>query len=834
MAQPAPNVSLAKKKVFFGFALVIIVFGLGVFLTFQSFNTLRGSVEDLTKPKNKVRLLSRIIVEIHESENKIRRLALSKNNNPLPAFQEIVEEIDYKLDSLKGFSTDNPKQLERIGKMKTLLRDKEKAFKAFIAIRKKVEKYDALEEVMDEAIQDKGIQPIKRVKIDSAESARGEGSISVPKIYRKYKGQMLSYYKEYMRLKVSPQEVLEMDNLKTILENVRVKESRDIADLTTKELDLLRQNSEITEQIRGILGELEEEEIQLAEDEKEEAKNVVEESYFKLAMVAFVALLISIIFILLVISDISKSAFYRSQLLAEKQRAEKLSQAKEEFLANMSHEIRTPLNSIIGFSEQLKQTSLQDEQREYLKAVSASSDHLLHTVNDILDFSKIEAGKLNIEKIPFSVYDVVEEVRHTLKIKAGQKGIQLDVSLDESLKQPLKGDPFRLKQILINLVNNALKFTSEGFVEIEGEAIPIHNSKIRVVLRVNDTGIGISKEKLNTIFDKFNQADTSTTRKYGGTGLGLSICQKLVSLQKGKISVESELNKGTSFIVEIPYQISNKPIFQPNEGQVEADSGLLKGTKILVIDDDNFNIMLSKTLLNKWEMDATFLLGSSTALDVIRENEFDLILTDIQMPEISGLEITKFLREQTDTNKANTPVIAFTANVMKDDLDQYKMAGVTDYLLKPIKEQEMFNKFIQILGIDAANKTPELEVKPKEEAPVFSLHNFLGFTQNDPEALIEILSSFIQNTQLNLETLEKAIKAKDTEEVSAIAHKMLNAYMSLEIKESSEVLRKLEQVKNTESSQELERLFDKLMVESKIFIPLLLAKINELKGIKTV
>ncbi|MBX2842152.1 MAG: response regulator [Flammeovirgaceae bacterium] len=833
MAQAAPNVSSAKSKVFFGFALVIIVFVLGVFLTFQSFNTLKTSVEELTQPKKKVRLLSRIIVEIHESENKIRRLALSNNKNPLPAFRKIVGEIDFKLDSLIEFSENNPKQLERIEKMKNLLQEKEKTFDAFIAIHEKVEEYDALEEVMDEAIQDKGIQPAKRVKIDSADGFASSGNISIPKIYKKYKGEILSYYKEYMRLNVSPQEVLEMDNLKAILENVRIKESQDVAKLTTKELDLLRKNSEITEQIRGVLGELEEEEIFIAENEKEAAKEIVEKSYIKLAIVAIIGLLISIIFIFLLISDITKSAYFRSQLLSEKQRAEKLSKAKEEFLANMSHEIRTPLNSIIGFSEQLKQTTLEEDQKEFLKAVRASSDHLLHTVNDILDFSKIEAGKLNIEKIPFSVYDVVEEVRHALKNTANQKGVQLDVSLDEVLRQPLKGDPFRLKQILINLVNNALKFTSEGFVEIEGEAIAINKSKIKVMLRVNDTGIGISKEKLKTIFDKFNQADTSTTRKFGGTGLGLSICQKLVALQKGEIAVESKLNEGTSFIVSIPYQISSKPIARASEGNTLINSGLLRGKRILVVDDDNFNILLSKTILNKWGTNATYLLGSSNALEVIKENDFDLILTDIQMPEISGLDITKFLREQSDINKASTPVIAFTANVMKDDLEQYKTVGVTDYLLKPIKEQEMFNKFIQILGIEATEGNIELTREVSEKSPMFSLNNFMGFAQNDPETLIEILSSFIQQTELNLKLLKRVIAEKDIPQISAIAHKMLNAYQSLEIKEGSKILKRFEQLESPGSWEENERLFDKLMVESKIFIPLLLAKIESLKGIKT-
>ncbi|MCX6290192.1 MAG: response regulator [Bacteroidetes bacterium] len=379
----------------------------------------------------------------------------------------------------------------------------------------------------------------------------------------------------------------------------------------------------------------------------------------------------------------------------EKIKAEQSEKFKQQFLANMSHEIRTPMNSIIGMTNLLINSELQEQQKKYLHIIRKSSENLLVIINDILDLSKIEAGKMEFEKIDFLVSDAVETVFHTMHYKAEEKQLLLNFQVDEQLPVALKGDPVRLNQVLINLTGNAIKFTDSGSVSIAVKKHSTSGSQVVVDFSVTDTGIGIKEEKLNTIFESFSQASSDTTRKFGGTGLGLTISKQLVELQNGSMYVHSHYGKGTTFGFKIPYEIGSAEAIgkkMMNESDVSPDA--IRGIKILLVEDNQFNQMVAVDTLQEMVKEIVIEIAENgkEALEMLRANRYDVILMDIQMPEMDGFEATQQIRGTFPFPENKIAIIAMTANVTKDEVDRCFEAGMDDYIAKPFIPQDLLNK----------------------------------------------------------------------------------------------------------------------------------------------
>ncbi len=389
--------------------------------------------------------------------------------------------------------------------------------------------------------------------------------------------------------------------------------------------------------------------------------------------------------------DITERLEAENELKKAKNKAEISAKSKELFLANMSHEIRTPMNGIIGMAALLKKTILDATQQNYLKLIQESAQNLLVIINDVLDVAKIESGKLQFEEIPFNVNDILLSAQQSLIYKAEEKDILLDLKL-LTLKEPLvTGDPYRLTQILINLLSNAIKFTQVGKVELAAEIV--HESIFDYTLRiaVTDTGIGIAADKIDTIFESFVQANSDTTRKYGGSGLGLTICKNLVELQGGRIWAKSKPGQGATFIVEITYPKVHQTPITPAETQ-QIDYTSLSPYKILLAEDNAINQFMAESILNGWGVVVDIANNGQEALDLHQQFNYDLILMDIQMPIMGGVETTRLIRQMPDPVKAQIPIIALTANALKGDSDTYVQAGMNDYMSKPYEEEKLFLK----------------------------------------------------------------------------------------------------------------------------------------------
>jgi len=397
--------------------------------------------------------------------------------------------------------------------------------------------------------------------------------------------------------------------------------------------------------------------------------------------------------VMLLIYSIYKALKYEKRILSEKQKAEKLVKVKSRVLSRVSHEIRSPLTTVIGFTEYMQNSKNDKDAGKYLNAIKIASDHLLSTVNDILDYSRLEAGKIKFIEEPFLLKKQLEETIEVYSLHARDKKLQLKLQCNFSEELVLCGDAFRLKQILYNLIGNAIKFTDVGSVEVSASIKQLANEKVQANFKVFDTGRGISSEHFNYIFEEFTQV-TGTGNKYiktlPGTGLGLSICKLLVELQGGNIKVESEVNKGSVFSFSIPYKTGLAEDITERDAQVYNDIiPAFDGKRILVVEDSDFNIMLLSLFLTRYGLQFDVAKDGEAALELFARHTYDLILTDIHLPKLAGYELASAIRQHTNKSKASVPIIALTANPVGEDFNLYYEHGINDIIVKPYKEIDL-------------------------------------------------------------------------------------------------------------------------------------------------
>ena len=388
-------------------------------------------------------------------------------------------------------------------------------------------------------------------------------------------------------------------------------------------------------------------------------------------------------------SEIEHVKNIEEELKKARDHAEKMSRTKGEFLANMSHEIRTPMNGVIGTLQLLEDTTLTESQHEYVKVAYKSADALLSILNDILDLSKIEAGKLEFESIPFDLREIVNDVVVLHALKAEQTGIYLRSEIDKGIPERVVGDPTRIRQVLVNLISNAIKFTKKGGVDVRVKLKLKDENEVLIRVEIEDTGIGIPSSKHQKLFLAFSQADGSTTRKHGGTGLGLTIVRQLIEMMHGNLGIDSEVDKGSKFWFVIPLGVAKKENAPLPKSTEPVEKIVLQG-RILLVEDNPINQMVAKKMLEKTGLQSELAANGKEALDLLKQGKFDAVLMDCQMPEMDGFEATRMWREHEQTeHSGHLPIIAMTANVMEGDRDRCIDSGMDDYLGKPVRQNEL-------------------------------------------------------------------------------------------------------------------------------------------------
>jgi PAS domain S-box-containing protein len=496
----------------------------------------------------------------------------------------------------------------------------------------------------------------------------------------------------------------------------------------------------------------------------------------------------------IILQNITESKVFEKKLKLSKQEAEEANEAKSTFIAKMSHEIRTPLNAVIGFAEQLGKTRLSKKQNSYLKIINNSSEHLLFIIDDILVLSKIEAGKIELEEVPFKISHVLKMVRNLLDLRYKKKNLSFNTFYDLSLDdEVVLGDPGRLRQVLINLINNAIKFTHKGGITVNCSPDKITAKQIIVRFTVTDTGIGIPPEELEGIFMPFRQVDNSVGRSYFGSGLGLSISKSLIEKQGGSISVKSIPGKGSTFTFTIKYKRTSQPIPDDTNAHPIPSGILLNHVKLLFVDDDPLNQLLGKEILRQYKIKTVFAGSGKEAINLFKPGRFDMVFLDINMPVISGIDVALHIREaeRADKTKPATKIIAMTANVLKSHIEKYLQVGMDDVIIKPFKEETVYEMIAMYAGKPAS--PARRKVSSNDNRPgKFDLTELERFTKGNATFTLLMLSTFIENSEHLLKKIKMAFADDDYGSIAEAAHRLLPSFEQLGFKKATALLREID------------------------------------------
>ena len=819
-----------KPKVLAGFAIILAFAIASIYITYNGFVELLQTKQSLSHPNKKLVTLNSALADIYEAESNIRAYNLSQNEDYLNYYFSFLLKVNDKVDTLLYLTKDNTSQKAKIKTIKQLLERKEKVLDEFIEIKKKDRSsifYDrAVEEIARVQLNSSARKPVVAKTTTTTTSKRDtvfeRTPIQKPSFFGKIKSWISGKEKvdtSYTDIRVETRvDTLVragyvsdsvMGNVLGILNQIRMEQesARDLA--STKELELLKSDKGLMDQIRVIVSLLEREELSQSYKRANNAEEVVHKSTIIVLALGGAALIMLLLFVAVIFRDITKGNYYRNELYEAKKYAEKLLKVKEQFLANMSHEIRTPLSSIIGLSRQIERTELDAKQTDYIKLLSSSSNHLLNVINDILDFSKIEAGQMRIESLPFKLSEVLQESLNSMGERANEKGIKLEIVEETNENITIWGDPFRLKQILLNLLSNAIKFTDKGSVSILSSYNDIGDGFVKVTVTVKDTGIGISAEQQSLIFEEFTQADPSTTRRFGGTGLGLTIVKKLTELQGGEVTIESQIDVGTSISIAIPYRLKGEQV--ENQGVPKKQPQLSKDTRVLIVDDDDVNRIISEELFKNIGIEADSTGDPALVMEHISRNEYHFILTDIHMPGISGYDVA----EKIKSAGLSIPVIAITANSTIDDPNHFIERGFSGYLIKPYSEEDVLKVIEPFVSIEHHEISTIAESKENEDLG-YDLTDIFRFSGGDKQSARLILSTFLDNTDKNLLELNSYVQAKDLKNASAIAHKMKSAFKQFKVYNIAGLLYKIEKTEDRkENHHSIKELAEELNIQIK-------------------
>ncbi len=471
-----------------------------------------------------------------------------------------------------------------------------------------------------------------------------------------------------------------------------------------------------------------------------------------------------------VASKIAKTA--KSKAEKATQIAESAVKAKQQFLSNMSHEIRTPMNAIIGFTKVLLKSELSSKQNEYLSAIKTSGDALIVLIDDILDLAKVDAGKMSFEKIPFRMSLTISAMIHLFETKIQEKNLKLVKEYDSRIPRVLIGDPVRLHQVILNLISNAVKFTSKGTITVRVLLLHEDSQSATIEFSVSDTGIGIADEKLADIFGNFQQASSGTSRLYGGTGLGLAIVKQLVEPQGGIVKVKSILGEGSTFSFALNFQKTEEILEEVPA--IEASNNELKNIKVLVAEDIALNQLLMKTLLDDFGFESDIAANGKIAVQKMSEKEYNIILMDLQMPEMNGFETTEYIR---NVLKSTIPIIALTADVTTVDLAKCRAVGMNDYIAKPVDEKILFNKIISLVkNNNQIKENQDINKSGTKKLKCIDMDYLNHRTKSNPTLMMEMIALYLEQTPPLISAMRNSYDNEEWPALQSAIHKMIPSF----------------------------------------------------------
>ncbi|MFH6990415.1 ATP-binding protein [Flavobacterium collinsii] len=779
-------------KVLFSYiALLGLVVTVGWFLYAE--NVVYNKLENkIAFEKTKILKVSKLFSNVYKTESLARKTIQTNSEEDFKSYLTETDSLKSRIDTLKQIVT-TQYQKTLLDSVTYLLSEKTKNIRQLKTIKNKADDEVSVNTAIDEITK----MEFKLRKLELQDFNKNPNQLG------SYQRNVLQKYVDYLNQNIPDDSTNTLSkqasdsilaNSKKLLSNVKLKAEKKKESLNFEENKLLKNEIAISDQLRKVLRIIEREIIinsiknnSLKEKSLKKVNEIVTAS-------AIIGLVLTLFFSILIVSDYSKSQVYKKKLEIANFKTKNLLKSREQLISTVSHDLKTPLSTIVGYSELLGNSDVNTKQSYFIKNIKNSSEYITQLVQDLLDFSQIEAGKITIEKVPFLLPEIIDEVAKSIQTVYKQKNIDLIINIDDKLNSRIVGDPFRLKQILSNIIGNAYKFTEEGFIKI---SVYVTENNDFFIVSIQDSGIGIEKGNQKLVFEEFAQANENIEKKYGGTGLGLSICQKIISILGGTLNLESTFGKGSTFQIQLPllFDVSQNTV-------IEEKHPIILNTQkqtFIVLDDDINLLNLTSGVLRQEKHQVFSFNSAQKALETIESTPFDFIITDIQMPEMDGFMFLEKLKNSGYPTFKNQPVIALTG---RTDLDAtiYTEAGFTTVIQKPYSPKILLETIHLILEHDTL---PNADINKSEEtitSELYALDTLKEFLGNDEEALKEILKAFIENSSQNLNALENAIEEKNTDEINSIAHRMAPMFKQIQTREIGEILRVLES-KNLDISE---------------------------------
>ena len=704
------NVRKIILKVVIGFGIIAVLFFIAIKISQKKLSQLSETVSVILEPNIKLIKLKEISDCLYGAEANVKAYTIRHDTAYLHNYENYINALNTRLDTLVFLSTEggivdadqaNANQIfaAQIDTLRELIINRVDLFSEYIELKTGKGSPDEFLQLIQKVRINKPV--VKNIPAGNAGNLEQKTETSKKTLFSR----IFSSKKNKKEISTVPLDSVQGNILKIITQTQQDKKINEVRQLA-KELDITQRENMVMNQIFSLSKRMEEKELVEGVNRIHIAANETnsEISYISNGLI-LLGLLLALMFSYFIYLDVLRAKHFREQLLLEKnnaeratEKAEEATKLKETFLANMSHEIRTPLNAIIGFSDILSLKKLGEEEKEYVKNIKSAGENLLTIINDILDLSKIEAGMMNFEEHAFNVEDIFKSLNIMLMERAQEKNIELLFSCDEDIPDVLLGDHTRLTQIIINLTGNAIKFTrnskrGKGSVQVHARVLKNEQENIVLEFSIKDTGIGIPQDKLEQIFERFQQAESHTTRKYGGSGLGLSIARQLVELQGGILSVKSEVMVGSEFSFYIPYKKSGEVHVTAEIIEKKYNMEELSKLNILLVEDNPLNVKLILSLFSTYHLKIQVAENGSECIEKLKEDKFDIILMDMEMPVMNGYEAAVVIQKEL---KNDIPIIAMTAHAMADEREKCLSLGMNDYISKPINVNLLFEKIYDL------------------------------------------------------------------------------------------------------------------------------------------
>lgn len=773
--------SYIPAKIFISYLILAALFiGVGWFLYSES--TIFSTTESkIAKENSKILKVSNLLSNVYKTESLARITIQSNSEKDFSNYLSKTDSLKSDIDSLKLLVT-NPYQMTLLDSVKLLLSKKTQNIKQLKAIKNKTDDEVSVKNAIEDLTKmEASLRKLQLEDFVKYPSAMGEYQLNVLKKYVSYLNQNIPDDSTNTLTKKASDSIVLAS--KTLLNQVKKETEKKKKSLNIEEDKWLQNELSISDQLRKVLSIVESEIINNTTKNYFERENSLKKTNQIVTIAAVTGSVSALFFLILILNDFSKTQSYKKQLEVANSKTKSLLKNREQLISTVSHDLKTPLSTILGYTELLDNSNLNKKQLYFAKNIKTSSEYISKLVQDLLDFTQIEAGKITIENIPFSLNDILTDVAKSIQSIYEQKAITLLIETDERLNNPILGDPFRLRQILTNLIGNAYKFTEKGFIKIETK-IAIEGNKI--LIRVEDSGIGIAEKKQQLIFEEFTQANKNIEKQYGGTGLGLTISKSIIAILGGTLSLKSTLGKGSVFEIELPLQFDT---------ELTQKTAIINNKKnkltAIIVDDDSDLLKLTTEILKQQHYNVIPFNNAADALETIKTNSFDFIITDIQMPEIDGFLFLEKLKNVAVSKYKNQPIIAVTG---RTDLapNTYKKAGFTDVIKKPYTPKNLLNAINSIFNGKEIDVDADALFEENEPNKPYSLKLLRSFLTNDQEALNDFLRSFIKSTKENLIQLEKAITENNFQKIKEISHRMCPMFKQIQTQTISQLLDDME------------------------------------------